>query len=123
MLIYSLRPDKSYSKKLLGFGYKQPLFAVIFFVVELIALTIVAKTVGGFDIPLMGSGVLQIPQSMMQGSGINVTVSVLAAFEWPFYFAVVVAGLCITTRLYHLKMKTTEASSPIAALNNNPISI
>ncbi len=46
MLIYSLKPNKSYSKKLLGFGYKQPLFAVVLFVIELIALTIVAQSLG-----------------------------------------------------------------------------
>lgn len=119
MLIYSLKPNKSYSKKLLGFGYKQPLFAVILFVIELIALTIVANSVAGFDVPLIGSGILQIPQSMIPGNGVNVSVSVIAALGWPFYFAIIVAGLCITTRLYHpTKLTSIKPSAPIVAMNN-----
>jgi hypothetical protein len=119
MLIYSLKPNKSYSKKLLGFGYKQPVVAVILFVIELIALTIVASSVAGFNVPLQGAGVLQIPQSMTQGSGVNVSVNVIAALEWPFYFAIIVAGLCITARLYQPKKLTAvEPSAPIFAMNN-----
>jgi hypothetical protein len=119
MLIYSLKPNKSYSKKLLGFGYKQPVVAVILFVIELIALTIVASSVAGFNVPLQGAGVLQIPQSMTQGSGVNVSVNVIAALEWPFYFAIIVAGLCITTRLYQPKKLTTmEPSGPFVSMNN-----
>ncbi len=73
----------------------------------------------GFDVPLIGSGVLQIPQSMIPGSGVNVSVNVVAALEWPFYFAVIVAGLCITARLYQPKKLTSiEHSAPIVAMNN-----
>jgi len=32
MLIYAVKPNKSYSKKILGFGYKKPLTAVIIFI-------------------------------------------------------------------------------------------
>ena len=103
MVIYSLKPNKPYSKRLLGFGYKQPLFAVIIFVVELFALTVVAKAFSGFAVPLIGSGVLQIPSSMIPGN-VSVNVNVLAAFEWPFYFAIAVAGLCVAARLYHKKI-------------------
>ena len=119
MLIYSLKPNKSYSKKLLGFGYKQPVFAVILFVIELIALTIVANSVAGFNVPLMAQVCCQIPQSMTQGSGVNISVNVLAALEWPFYFGIIVAGLCITARLYQPKKLTVvEPSAPIVAMKN-----
>jgi hypothetical protein len=114
MLIYSLKPNKPYSKRLLGFGYKQPIFAVVLFVIELIALTAVAGIVWGFAFPLMGSGSLQIPQQMIPGGGVSVSVGVIAAFEWPFYFAVIVAGLCITARLSHGRIMTgKEPLAPI----------
>ena len=101
MLIYSVKPDKSYSKKLLGFSYNKPLFAVILFVVELIALTLIAKSIGGFNVPLMGPGIIQLPQ---MAQGVTISVSVLAAFDWPFYFAIVVAGICVAARLFHRKV-------------------
>ena len=112
MLIYSLKPNKTYSNRLLGFGYKQPIYAVILFVIELVALTTLVKSFSGFDFPLMGSGVLQIPQSMIPGSGVNVSVSVMAALQWPFYFAIIVVGLCVTARLYHPKKLVPAESSP-----------
>ncbi len=119
MLIYSLKPNESYSKKLLGFGYKQPLFAVIFFVIELIGLTILAQSLGGFAVPLNGVGALQIPQSMIPGNGVNVSVGVAAAFEWPFFLAIIVAGLCVTTRLYHPKqLAPMEYPPTMAAMSN-----
>ncbi len=113
MLIYSIKPDKSYSKRLLGFGYKKPLYAVILFVIELIGLTVLAKAFSGFSVPLIGAGVLNIPSTMIPGSGVNVSVNVLAAFEWPFYFAIVVAGLCIATKFYHRKILVTATEPSI----------
>ena len=114
LLIYSLKPNKTYSQRLLGFGYKKPLIAVILFVIELIALTILAGTVSGIAFPLMGSGTLQIPQQMIPGGGVSVIVNVIAAFEWPFYFAIAVAGLCVAARLYHKKiLLPTQPSLPM----------
>jgi hypothetical protein len=102
MLIYSVMPAKPYSKRLLGFSYNKPLFAVVLFAVELVVLTVLVKTYSGFTFPLMGSATIQLPQSMAQG--VNIGVGVSAAFEWPFYFAIVVAGLCLAARLYHKKV-------------------
>jgi hypothetical protein len=101
LVIYSLKPHKPYSKKLLGFGYKQPLVVVILFVVELVLLMLLAGALAGFSAPLMGSGTIQLPQL---AQGITITVDVLSTFEWPFFFAVVVAGLCVAARLYHRKL-------------------
>ena len=113
MLIYSVMPAKPYSKRLLGFSYNKPLFAVVLFAVELVVLTVLVKTYSGFTFPLMGSATIQLPQSMTQGA--NVGVGVSAAFEWPFYFAVVVAGLCIAARLYHRKV--ADAALPPSPSN------
>ena len=110
MLIYSVRPNKSYSKRLIGFSYNKPLFAVVLFAVELVVLTLLVKTYSGFTFPLMGSANIQLPQSMTQGA--NVGVGVSAAFEWPFWFAIVVAGLCVAARLYHPKVAGTALPQP-----------
>jgi hypothetical protein len=105
MLIYSVKPEKSYSKKLLGFSWNKPLFAVVLFVVELVALGLLAKSVAGFDVPLMGASTIHLPNL---ASGISISIGVIAAFEWPFYLAIVVAGLCVAARLYHRKVVGTS---------------
>jgi hypothetical protein len=103
MLIYSLKPNKSYSNKLLGFGYKKPLYAVILFVIGMFALSYLIQRFSGFAFPLMGSDSLSLPQGMAP-NGVNINVAVSAGFGWPFYFAIVVAGLCVAARLYHRKI-------------------
>jgi hypothetical protein len=40
----------------------------------------------------------------MGPDGLNINVVVSAGFGWPFYFAIVVAGLCVAARLYHRKV-------------------
>jgi hypothetical protein len=102
MLIYSVKPDKSYSKKLLGFGYKKPLYAVILFVIGLFSMSFLVDRFSGFTIPVMGSSTMTLPSGMAP-DGANISVGVSAGFGWPFYFAIVVAGLCIAARLYHRK--------------------
>lgn len=109
MLIYSFMPTKPYSKRLLGFGYNKPLFAVLFFVIEFVSMVILTESVGGFNVPLTGSANIQIPQFLTQGADVN--VSVFSTLEWPFWFAIVVSVLCVAARLYHLKVaKVTETT-------------
>jgi hypothetical protein len=103
LIIYSVQPTKSYAKSLLGFGYNKPLFAVILFVVEIVVLTLAVKSVAGLSLPLTGSANLQIPSTMV-GNNISGTILVSASFEWPFFFAIAVAAICITARLYHGKL-------------------
>ncbi len=112
MMIYSLKPNKSYSKKLLGFAYKKPLYAVIIFVVTLIAMSFIVQGFSGFAFPLMGSSVMSLPGNLVP-NGTNVSVYVSAAFGWPFYFAIVVAGLCIVARVYHRKVETANTELPL----------
>ena len=112
MLIYSLRPNKSYSKKLLGFGYKKPLYAVILFVAALISMSFLVPTFSGFAIPLTGSGSMSLPRGMAP-DGVNISVAVSAGFVWPFYFAIVVAGLCVAARFYHRKLDANDAVLPL----------
>jgi hypothetical protein len=111
MLIYSVRPDKSYSKKLLGFGYKKPLYAVILFIITLFAMTFLVQRFSGFGFPLMGSDSMTLPATMAP-DGVNISVAVEAGFVWPFYFAIVVAGLCIAARVYHPRIGAETTLPP-----------
>ena len=111
MLIYSVRPNRSYSKKLLGFGYKKPLYSVILFIVALLSMSFMVQRFSGFAIPLAGSGAMSLPGSMVP-DGVNVSVAVSAGFGWPFYFALVVAGLCVAARVYHRKLVANDAVLP-----------
>ena len=54
MLIYSLYPTKTYSKQLLGYSYKKPLYAVIGFAAGLIVVVGIAGFIG-MNVPLLGS--------------------------------------------------------------------
>ena len=111
MLIYSVRPNKPYSKKLLGFGYKKPLYAVVLFVVALFSISFIVQRFSGFAFPLTGSGALSLPQGIIP-DGTNISVNVSAAFVWPFYFAIVVAGLCVAARVYHRKVVAVDTALP-----------
>jgi hypothetical protein len=103
MLIYAIKPNKSYSKKILGFGYKKPLTAVVIFIAGIIALVTLANSLSGFNVPVVGGSAMKLPSSMSP-DGISISVNVLSAFGWPFYFAIVASALCIAARLYHKKI-------------------
>jgi hypothetical protein len=107
MLIYSLVPRNSYSKHLLDFGYKKPLFIVIFFVIGLVATTLICQMVLSLSIPLMGSttSTLSIPFL----PGVSITLLLSAGFQWSFLVAVVGAALCIAARLYHKKVASVPS--------------
>ena len=98
MLIYSIIPRKSYSMHLLGFGYKKPLYTVVFFIIGLVAVSMICQTIN-LNFPLMGSTVSTLPIPF--ASGITLTVLLSAGFQWSFWLAVVAAALCITARIYH----------------------
>lgn len=111
MLVYSIIPRKSYSKHLLGFGYKKPLFTVLFFVIGLVATTMICKAILSLNIPLMGSTTSTLPIPF--ASGITLTVLLSAAFQWSFWLAVVAAGLCIAARLYHKKVAPAPSTTTV----------
>ena len=109
MLVYAVYPNKSYSKQLLGFGYKKPLYAVILFGVALLALYFSATYLGGMNVPLSGSATMGLPKAVGD-IGVGVQVKVNSSLNWPFYLAIVVAALCIAARLYHKKIEETPAT-------------
>jgi hypothetical protein len=117
MLIYAIKPNKSYSKKILGFGYKKPITAVVIFIAGIIALVILANSLSGFNVPVVGGSAMKLPSSMSP-DGISISVNVLSSFGWPFYFAIVASALCIAARFYHKKIPlegTIPPSTPLPA--------
>ena len=111
MLVYSIIPRKPYSEHLLGFGYKKPLFTLLFFVVGLVAITLILQAVLSINVPLMGSTTSTLPIPF--ASGITISVLMSAAFLWPFWLAVVAAGLCIAARLYHKKVAIAPSATTV----------
>jgi hypothetical protein len=99
ILIYSIKPGASYSNRLLGFGYRKPLYSLILFVVGLVAIVLIVKSVLGLEVPLIGSGNTMLPPEMTQGATVSVLMT--AGFQWPFLLAIVATALCIAARFYH----------------------
>ena len=97
LTIYAVKPTKPYSKQLLGFGYKKPLYTVVAFVVILVAVPLILQAAAGINLPVNGSAIIS-------PKGSNQSANASAVLEWPFYFAVVVAGLSVAARLVHGKI-------------------
>jgi len=111
MLVYSLIPRKSYSKHLLGFGYKKPLFIVLFFVIGLAVTTVICQAVLSLNVPLMGSATSTLPMPFV--SGVTLSVLLSAGFQWSFWLATVAAALCIAARLYHRKVTPAASATTV----------
>lgn len=111
MFIYSIKPLKSYSSNLLSFSYRKPLYSVVLFVVGLVLSLVVAGSLFGFDVPLLGSKLSTLPPDMTQGVTVNVSMN--AGFQWPFILALVGVGLCIAARIYHKNFVQSSSSTKI----------
>ncbi|MFB3888230.1 MAG: hypothetical protein ACE14S_01985 [Candidatus Bathyarchaeia archaeon] len=101
MLVYSVLPAKPYSRRLLGFSYRKPLYLVAFFVASLFLLALIANGFG-YNLPLTGSANVQLPKSMTPGATISALVT--ADFQWSFWLAIATAGLCLAARVYHKRV-------------------
>lgn len=108
LLIYSIKPFASYSRRLLNFGYKKPLYSLVLFIVSLVAIVLVVKSVWDLNVPLMGSAQTTLPSEMTQGATVNVLM--VASFQWPFLLAIVATGLCIATRFYDKKIVMPQSA-------------
>jgi ABC-type multidrug transport system fused ATPase/permease subunit len=120
MLIYAFLPTKSYSKQLLGFGYKKPLYAVILFSIALLGVYFSAGYLGGMNVPINGSGTASLPEAIGD-VGVGVTVKVFSSLNWPFYIAIIVAVLCIAARIYHRKI--IMSTPPVPAPTNQTVKL
>jgi hypothetical protein len=110
MLIYSVLPNKSYSKELLNFGYKKPLFTVLFFIIGLVVVTLILQAVLSISVPLMGS--TTTPVAIPFVTNVSITIFMSAGFLWPFWLSIVAAGFCIAARLYHRKVAVAPPKPP-----------
>jgi hypothetical protein len=113
MMIYSIMPTKSFSKALLDFGYKKPFVTFLFFVIGLVAITMILQAVTSINVPLTGSTTSTVPISIAPGMTISFLLS--AGFHWPFWLAAAAAGLCIAARLYHKKVAIQRSTITIEA--------
>jgi hypothetical protein len=111
MLVYSVKPEKTYSKRLLSFGYAKPLIIVAIFIIILIALPILVGAVANISVPILGSEITTLPQTATQGT--IVTVLMTAELQWPFGLALAAAILCVGARLYHKRMITSPPMSAV----------
>jgi len=98
ILLYSVKPAASYSRTFLKFSFWLPLVGVILFVLGLVLITFVAKSLWGVDIPLFGSSEVTLPSSVTQGATVSVLLT--GGFQWPFVLALVAAALCFGSRFY-----------------------
>ncbi|MGD0645345.1 MAG: hypothetical protein ABSA75_10610 [Candidatus Bathyarchaeia archaeon] len=114
MLFYSFMPTKSYSKQLLGFSYKKPLYLLVTFVAGLLVAILVAGLLG-ISIPFAGSTTLALPTKFTSGAEISALVS--GSFQLPFWLAIAAAALCITARLYHARITKLQKTAPVTVLN------
>jgi hypothetical protein len=112
MLIYAVIPTKSYSKDLLSFAYRKPLYSVVLCIISLLIATLAVQAALGINIPLTGTATVILPSSLTMG--INISVLIYTAFQWPFWLVVAAAGLCIAARIYHVKLSSTPKQASTA---------
>ena len=83
MLIYSLIPTKPYAKHLLGFAYRKPLWAVLGFVIGLVAIILIAGNFG-VHLPINGSAMITVSLPSSLSNGATVTALVSGSLEISF---------------------------------------
>jgi len=125
-IIYSVKPAKSYSKHLLSYGWKRPIYTLVGFIVVIMLIIYVApdivntmghtSTVNVPIVPLMGSSVIQLPSNIFGNSNsVQIGITVITTFEYTFYLAVVATALGIAARIYHRRIvEKAVISSPTA---------
>ena len=113
MIIYSVFPAKSYSKQLLNFSYKKPIYILLVFVVCLVGAVVLAQALLHFNVPVAGTVESTLP--VLLGQGISVSVRISAELQWPFVLAIVSAILCVAARLYHRRIALVQKANVIAA--------
>jgi len=110
-IIYAFKPTKSYSKHLLSYGWKRPVYTIIGFIVVLMVILYVVpgvvNSMGHSTIPvplapLMGSSLIRLPSGVFDNSNsIQIGITVITTFEYTFYLGLVATALGIVARIYH----------------------
>ncbi|HMK94270.1 MAG TPA: hypothetical protein VK536_02595 [Candidatus Limnocylindrales bacterium] len=123
-IIYSVKPVKSYSKHLLSYGWKRPVYTLVGFIVVLMLIVYVAPDIVNtmahtsmIHIPLVGSSVMQISSNVFGNSNsVQIGITVIATFEYTFYLAIAATALGIAARIYHRRIVSKAVISPPAAV-------
>jgi hypothetical protein len=126
-IIYSVKPVKSYSKHLLSYGWKRPIYTLVGFIVVVMLIIYVAPDIVNTMahtsmipvpiVPLLGSSVIQLPRNILgSSSSIQIGITAITTFEYTFYLAVVATGLGIAARIYHRRIVVKAVISPPAAV-------
>ena len=110
MLIYAFIPSKPYSKDLLSFAYRKPLYIVIIYIAALLITAFITQSALGIGVPISGTSTIALPQNLIMGAHVSAVIS--SAFQWPFWLAIVAVGLCITARIYHTKFSAAIKQAP-----------
>jgi hypothetical protein len=112
MLIYSVLPDKPYSKHLIGFAYKKPLLMIIFFAVPLIALPLILQAILKVSVPLNGTTTLALPMGFL-GADMSLSATVTTGFLWTFWLAIIAAALCLAARIYYNRFSSSPSTAQV----------
>jgi hypothetical protein len=117
MLLYAFIPTKPYSKELIGFSWKKPLYALVSFVVGLVIINVAAGYLGA-SFPLMGSANINFSFPSFIPISATINTPVTTAFLLPFWLAIVAVVFCVGARIYHGKLnpktKQAHAATPTA---------
>jgi len=105
IIIYSIAPEKGYSKSLLEFSYKKPLIILIIFLGSMIGITYAVQNVLQISIPLIGTSTVTLSTS-----DIEIEASIVTRFTWVFWLALTAAILCIAARIYHKRIVSPTPS-------------
>jgi hypothetical protein len=117
MLIYSFLPTKTYSKDLLAFSWKKPLYALLSFIIGLVVIVVLAAAVFNVNFPLMGSANVNLAFPSFIPINASISTLVTGAFLLPFWLAIVAAALCVAARLNHGRLNKTPKVSPASIEN------
>jgi hypothetical protein len=126
-IIYSIKPTKTYSKHLLSYGWKRPLYTIIGFIVTIVVILYVVPSIinsmGHTSmvpvplVPLIGSSLIQLPSGMFGNSNsIQIGITVITTFEYTFYLAVAATVLGIVARIYHRRIFSNVVIPPPAGV-------
>ena len=122
LIVYTVKPDESYSKHLLSFGWKRPLHVTIGFIgilaLSLYAIPIAVDAIApGVKVPtpiapLAGSSTIRLSSSISNIHA-EVAITATATFTHSFFLGVAATVLSIAARIYHRRIsgagKATKA--------------
>jgi len=117
LVVYTIEQEKGYSKHLLSFGWRRPLYVVVGFVAVLVlslhVIPLVVNTIARAVevstpmVPLMGSSIIRLPSNVLNIPA-QVSITVTTTFTHSFFLGVATVALAITTRACHRRMSSAN---------------